>query len=181
MESQFSLHILLTLTLIILGMTGCGKNTTDKRTSQHEAVTAGPPKTVETAHAHPSEGLHGGSLIELGNEEYHAELVHDEKVGSVTVYLLDSAAKNMIPIEAAELTVNLSHDGNAEQFTLAAKPDTGDPTGKSSRFVSTDAELAGELDHEGVKAQLVASINGKQFRGDIQHDHEGHDYEGHGH
>mgnify|MGYP006188166609 CR=1 FL=1 len=27
-------------------------------------------------HAHPSHGPHGGDLIELGNEEYHAELVH---------------------------------------------------------------------------------------------------------
>ncbi len=126
-------------------------------------------------HAHPSEGPHHGELVELGNEEYHAEMVHDEAAGSVTIYLLDSAAKSSVPIEAAELLVNLSHDGKAEQFTLAASPDAGDPSGKSSRFVSTDKELAEDLDREGASAQLVATIGGKQFRGELGHDHDGHD------
>jgi hypothetical protein len=71
--------------------------------------------------------------------------------------------------------VNLSHDGKAEQFALAASPQSTDPTGKSSRFASADAELVEDLDNEAVKAQLVVDIGGKQYRGAIQHDHEGHD------
>ncbi len=128
-------------------------------------------------HDHPSEGPHHGGLIELGNEEYHAELVHDDDAGTVTIYLLDSAAKKSVPIEATELQINLSHDGEAEQFTLAASPDAGDPPGKSSRFVSTDEELAEDLDHEETNAKLVVTINGKQYRGSIEHDddHEDHD------
>ncbi|MCC9608928.1 hypothetical protein LOC68_07800 [Blastopirellula sp. JC732] len=126
-------------------------------------------------HEHPSEGPHGGSLIELGNEEYHAELIHDEKAGSVTIYILDSAAKAAIPIEATELTINLKHDRMGEQFKVAAAPDAGDPEGKSSKFVSTDAELAEDLDHEGADAQLVVTIDGKQFRGAVAHDHD-HDH-----
>jgi len=123
-------------------------------------------------HDHPSEGPHHGGLIELGNEEYHAELVHDDDAGTVTIYLLGSSAKSAVPIEATELLINLSHDGEAEQFTLAASPDAGDPAGKSSRFVSTDEELAEDLDHEGADAQLVVTIGGKQYRGEISHDHD---------
>lgn len=51
-----------------------------------------------------------GDLVELGNEEFHAEVVHGE-AGSVTVYILDSAAKVTVPIDATELTINVSHDG----------------------------------------------------------------------
>ncbi|MFI4875145.1 MAG: hypothetical protein ACIALR_07400 [Blastopirellula sp. JB062] len=129
-------------------------------------------------HAHPTEGPHGGELIELGSEEYHAELVHDEMSDSVTIYLLDSAAKKKIAIEATELSVNLKLDGKGEQFKLVADPDSDDPAGKSSRFTSTDARLADQLHHEEGDAQLVVSIDGKQYRGAIAHDHshDGHDH-----
>lgn len=157
-----------------LVLAGCGKGPSGVETSS-------PPATVES-HEHPTEGPHHGSLIELGNEEYHAELVHDEQAGTITVYILNSSAKRAVPIDATELTVNLSHDGQAEQFGLTASPESSDPPGQSSRFTSSDVELAEELDHEGAQAQLVASINGKQFRGNISHDHdhEGHEHEDHG-
>lgn len=153
-----------------LVLTGCGKGP--------GSVESSPPPATVDAHDHPTEGPHHGSLIELGNEEYHAELVHDEQTGAITVYILDSSAKRAVPIDATELTVNLSHDGQAEQFSLAASPESSDPPGQSSRFASSDAQLAEGLDHEDAQAQLVASINGKQFRGNISHDHdhEGHDY-----
>lgn len=132
-----------------------------------------PPATVEV-HSHPTEGPHHGSLIELGKEEYHAELVHDDK--TVTIYILDSAAKTVVPIDAKELVINLVHDGKPEQFKLAASPDTGDPPGKCSRFALQDAELIAELDHEHVAAKLSVSIAGKSYRGEIKHDHGGHDH-----
>ncbi len=170
-------QIAMGLSLGLLLVSGCSQGEQESK-----PVSAPPPATVDV-HNHPTEGPHHGSLIELGNEEYHAELVHDEDAGTVTFYLLDSSAKNAVPIEAATLLVNLTHDGQAEQFSLAAHPQVSDPSGKASRFNSSDAELAEELDHEGVEAQLVVSIGGKQYRGEIHHDHdhEGHGHEGHGH
>jgi hypothetical protein len=135
-----------------------------------------PPATVEV-HEHPSEGPHHGSLIELGKEEFHAELVHDDQ--SVTIYVLDSAAKSSIPIDASELWINLLMDGKPTQFRLAAAPDGNDPSGKSSRFVSTDSALASQLDKEAAAPKLSLSINGKSYRGIINHSHS-HDL-GHGH
>lgn len=166
---------------LMLGFAGCGRDSTNRAASSAATETAGPPATVESGHehAHASVGPHGGSLIELGEEEYHAELVHNEQAGTVTIYLLDSAAKANVPIDAADVTINLKHDGRGEQFKLTSSPDQGDPAGKSSRFASSDAELAADLDHEDAAPQLVITINGKQYRGAVAHDH-GHDEHAHG-
>jgi hypothetical protein len=148
--------------------------------SSHDGHTHADGETHEEGdeHGHATAGPHGGSLIELGAEEYHAELVHNEAAATVSIYLLDGAAKNAVAIDAAELMVNVKHDGKGEQFKLAASPDSSDPAGKSSRFVSSDGELIGDLDQEHSDAELVAEINGKQFRGAIEH-HHGHEEDDH--
>lgn len=147
-----------------------------------------PPPTVDdpddhSGHAHPSEGPHHGDLVELGNEEYHGEVVHDEAAGTLEIYILDGAATKQVAIDATELTINLTHDGKPEQFVLVAKPDESDAAGKSSRFVSDDKELQGHLDEEGTNPRMVVKIDGKSYRGDIKHDHdhEEHDHDEHDH
>ena len=55
-------------------LSGC---TDSPDTAQFSEVTATDNEHPdEDGHAHPTHGPHGGDLIELGNEEYHAELVH---------------------------------------------------------------------------------------------------------
>ncbi len=178
MIRQYSTLTLLFYAILALGVAGCGGDSTDKTASSSGAETSAPPATVEAGHDHPSEGPHGGSLIELGNEEYHAELVHDEQAKTVTIYILDSAAKMSVPIDATDVAINLKHEGRGEQFKLAASADQNDAQGKSSRFLSSEAELAEDLDREGAEAELVVTINGKPYRGALEHEH---DHEGHGH
>ena len=168
-NSSFTLGLTM-LTLSLLGCTG------ESTTSTTGPETSPPPPTVD-AHAHPTEGPHHGDLIELGNEEYHAELLHDEQ--SVTIYVLNGAADKQVPIDATEITINTTHDGQPEQFNLAASPDQNDPAGKSSRFVSSDGDLVAHIDEEGAEHRLVLTISGKSYRGEIAHDHDGH--EGHNH
>jgi hypothetical protein len=95
--------------------------------------------------------------------------------GSVTVYILAGAAANTATIDAAELTINVTHDGQPEQFTLAASPEDGNSEGKSPRFISSDAELGTHLDEEGATAKLIVMIEGTSFSGAITHDH-GHEH-----
>lgn len=168
---------LLVCALIAIAVSGCGES--DRPAASSHVETSGPQVTIGPLHehAHASTGPHGGALIELGNE-FHAELVHDDAAGTVTVYVLDAGGRNALPIDATEISVNLKHDGRGEQFKLAAVSDAGDPTGKSSRFVSSEKELAEDLDHEGAEPQLAVVIDGKQYRGAISHEH-GHD-DGHG-
>lgn len=127
-------------------------------------------------HDHAAAGPHGGEIIELGTAGYHAEIVHD---GEATVYILDGSAKAAAALDATEILVNLSHDGKAEQFKLAAKPAATDPAGKSSVFTSNEPELVADLQEGHAEVQLVLTIDGKQVRGTLEHDHEGE--EGHTH
>lgn len=179
------------LSLTLYGAGGCGKpdssptaggSSESSADEEHDHAAGeshdGHQHEEGEGHDHAAAGPHGGSLVELGNEEYHAELVHDEAGGAIIVYLLDGAAKNAVAIDAAELLVNVKHDGKGEQFKLASSPDTGDAPGKSSRFVSSDAELAGDLDDEHANAELVVEVNGKSYRGAIEH-HHGHEEEDH--
>ena len=126
-------------------------------------------------HDHEALGPHGGAIIELG--EHHAELVHDDAAGTVSVYILDGAMKENVPVDAAEATINVTVDGKGDQFKLAALPEPGDPQGKSSRFVSSDATVGKALDLEGAAAVFVVTIDGTQVRGDIEHHHEDHDHD----
>jgi hypothetical protein len=73
--------------------------------------------------------------------------------------------------------INVTHDGKAEQFRLAANRDAQDPEGTSSRFSSNDAELVADLTSGSADVQLVVTINGKQYRGSLDHKNgeDGHD------
>ena len=172
--SSTSKMIVINLVVALLCLAGCTSET--QTTAGPE--TSPPPPTVDAhaGHAHPTEGPHHGDLIELGNEEYHAELLHDEQ--SVTIYILNGAADAQVPIDSTEITINTTHDGQPEQFKLAASPDQNDPAGMSSRFISNETELAAHVDEEGAEHRLVLTINGKSYRGEIAHDHD-HDHEGH--
>lgn len=123
-------------------------------------------------HAHPSTGPHSGTLIELGKEEYHAELVHDANASTVTIYILGHDAQKAVAIDAKEIRINIRHDAEGAQFELAAAPQDGDEAGQASRFVSHDKALGEALDQEGAQARLVVEIDGKSFTGAIEHDHD---------
>lgn len=170
--SQLSRGFAATVFTTALLLSGCG----DSSNPGSPISSPSPTAESEEGHEHPTEGPHHGDLVELGNEEYHVEIVHGDG-GEVTVYVLDSGAKKPVPIDAAEITINLSHKGEAEQFKLQASPEAGDPEGYSSRFTLKDEHLAEDLDAEDATAKLVITINGKQYTGKIEHDHDhaGHD------
>ncbi|MES2794147.1 MAG: hypothetical protein V4719_31325 [Planctomycetota bacterium] len=136
------------------------------------------PKSEAKAeeHAHPEVGPHKGALIELGDEEYHAEILFDEDKDLVTIYLLDSAAKVAVASDAKEVVVNLKHDGKGVQFKLKAVPMKADPEGKASRYASKSAELMHAMHEKDAKPQLRVAIKGKTYSGKIE-PHDDHDHE----
>lgn len=152
-------------TILTLVLAGCGgQNAAPVADAGHD----------EHAHDHEhSAGPHGGDILELG--EYHGELVHNHDDGSVTVYILDGAATSNVPVDAKEAVINITREGLAKQFTLAASPVEGDPEGWSSRFISSEAELATELDGEGTAAVFSVEINGEPHRAMVEHKHD-HDH-----
>ncbi len=154
-----------------LALAGCGP-----RPATDTAIAPSAAGGDAHDHDHPHEGPHHGTLVELGDEEYHAEVVHD--ASSVTVYMLGSNGKDLVPIDAESLTINLIQAAVPKQFTLTASPEETDPAGKSSRFTTKDAELVGHLDDASAAAKLSVTIAGTSFQGEISHDHDhaGHDH-----
>ena len=131
------------------------------------------PAAKADAHEHAEVGPHKGALIELGEEEYHAEFVLDEKAHTVSIYLMDGAVKNYVAIPAKEITVTLKHDGKPESFKLKANPQQTDPAGLSSMFTLTDEEFVDDLHHKGSDPRLMLKIDGKPFSAKIELDHKG--------
>jgi hypothetical protein len=171
--------------LSALALTGC-PSSAEKPTN--------PAAQQAGEHAHADVGPHGGELIELGGEQYHAELVHpehgeehgeDHGDEAVTVYILDETARQPVAIDAAEVKLNMRTRGRGEQFTLTATPDAADAAGTSSRFTSSEPKLLDLFHEQAIEGELVVMIAGMQYRGEIaHHHHEGedrHDDDGHGH
>jgi hypothetical protein len=161
--------LLLIGALTIAVMVGCGGDQ-DKKAADKEG------KTAEHAE-HPHEGPHGGLLVEIGKEEYHVEVCHSDKTHAVTVYVLDSTAKKVVPIAEKQITINLIADGKPTQFDLPAKPMDGEPAGQSSRFELVDKTLTESHGAETAKARVKLSIGGQEYTGFIEAHEEGeHDH-----
>jgi hypothetical protein len=135
----------------------------------------GAPKGAEAhdhEHDHAHHGPHHGHLMEIGEEQYHAEWTHDES-GKVTFYILDAEAKKEVPISADEIVIDVKlGDNKPVTYKLAAVNPTD---GKSAAFETTDKQLLGvfeTLKSPGVVATLHVNINGKQFDQRIEeHEH----------
>jgi hypothetical protein len=138
----------------------------------------------EKEHAHSDEGPHGGHIVELGVEDYHAELTHDDDANKVGVYLLGSDAKTAAPIVASEVKITTFEDGQTTQHALAAVPQAGEADGKSSYFELVDESLtkvvSGKSEAKTKKARLGLEIDGKPYVGLIETEAHDHDHD-HGH
>lgn len=152
-----------------LAMTGCKSSTdsTKKKSGDH-----GHDHDHDHDHAHG--GLFGGHILELGEEEYHAEWTDDAATGKVTVYILDSAMKKEVPIEAEKVTIATKVGDTEKSYDLEA---TNAADGKASQFSLTDKTLVTILTSvgEGTTAELDVNINGKQFKKAFEaHEEHGH-------
>ena len=189
---------LTTVVGVCVSLAGCSPDSPEMPTSE---VAGTPPPLAADAdhddhaghdhddhagHEHPTEGPHGGHLIELGNEEYHAELLHDESTHTVTIHLLDGPAKQAVAVPLNEITLQLFQNGQFVTYGLKAVPEPGDASGAASRFEIVDDALCDALCHgDDTRGRLQLMIDGKPYSGAIEHtshgDHEGHSHASHNH
>ena len=135
-------------------------------------------------HDHGHLGPHEGHLVEVGNDNYHLEWAHDDATGKITVYVLGGDAKELAPIEAAEIvierTIKSDEGDDVKEYKLAAVNPTADDPPKAAQFEITDKALLTALQAvgHGVEANIYAPLDGKVHTGVIEHDDHGH---GHAH
>jgi predicted small lipoprotein YifL/YHS domain-containing protein len=152
------------VTAVGMSLVGCGQSgPTASPTANYSAgeKTNAKPSGDE-AHGHKA-GAHGGILVSLGQDSYHAEAVF-EKGGLVRLYMLGKEEARVQEVDVQELTAYLSEEGvnESDKMTFRAEPQQGDTKGKTSLFV---ANLPKDL--VGKKVQVTVNninVNGERFR-----------------
>lgn len=181
MINHHSLSFCALLTCCGLLLTGCGSETQYQEFTKQDQKPAD-PDAHSHHHHHDSdhEAPHGGTLIELGEHAYHAEIVFDEKTHSILIYLFDGEAKGRVGIEAKALTLKIGDGDKAESHALNAQPQKTDAEGKASRFASSDEALFERFhDNESLAGQIDIPLDGKSYPVVVAHDHD-HDHDEHG-
>src|SRR5687767_6979783 len=125
--------------LAMTALVGCDQSASppDQATKQQQT---GDPKPGagkgDEEHGHKP-GAHGGIIVPLGRDSYHAEAVF-EKGGTVRLYMLGQDEARIQEVDVQELVAFVTPAGSAEaeQVKFAPKPQPGDGPGKTSLFVA---------------------------------------------
>ncbi len=175
----------LVLTGVVL-VAGCADRSASSATSASPATTATPSTVLASAtgatptlavspeeHGHKA-GAHGGIMISLGRDSYHAEAVF-EKGGVLRLYTLGKEESRVIDVEKQTLKgfVKAEGDAEAQQFTLEATPQDGDAEGRTSQFLGTLPKGLWGLKLEVTVPNIV--ISGERFRLGFKSTPEEHD------
>jgi hypothetical protein len=143
----------------LVGLAGCANNT---------AVPDAAPVRADTAarrvpnHGH-APGQHGGVIVDIGADKYHAEPVF-EKGGLLRLHMLDQDETKVLEVDAQPVTAYVKAPGDAEAESIVLRPDPlpDDTKGKTSRFI---AQLPRAL--AGKKVQVTVPsirIGGERLR-----------------
>jgi hypothetical protein len=126
------------------------------------ADAAAPPRQ---AHGHHHAAPRGGTLVELGDEFAHLELLFDPASGRLAVYVLDGEAERAVRVAHESLRLRLdatAADADAESLAAVAGVLTGETVGDTSRFEAVIPALAGRTRFEGVIDTIT--VRGRTFR-----------------
>ena len=126
-------------------------------------------------HAHEP-GAHGGLIVPIGRDSYHAEAVF-EKGGALRLFMLGQDEGRVQEVELQTLTAYVKPAGgnDAVTITLEAQPQTGDAESKTSLFVGQVPE---DLAGRAVEVTIPSlRIGGERFRLGFESAQEPHDDE----
>jgi len=142
--------------------------------------------SAEAEHAHEHEhehGPNGGHLLEVGEEQYHVEVVFDNDKRMLTAFILGPDAKTAYPIAGESIDFDMEIGDKEHEIPLAAKPLEGEKDGKSSRFVAEGKAIPESVKAESdLNGHFHLDIGDNHFHVDLSHgDHAGHDHAEHDH
>lgn len=119
-------------------------------------------KPTEVDHAHKP-GSHGGVIVPIGTDSYHAEAVV-EKGGTFRLLTLgkDESRIQEVEVQPIKAYVKVVGQPDAVPVELSATPQEGDMHGKTSQFVG---QLPEELTGKPLEVTIPnIRINGERFR-----------------
>lgn len=115
---------------------GCSQEESKAKRVAEPNASASVPRPMEEAHGHIA-GAHGGTMVTIGAENYHAEAVF-EKGGTLRLYMLGSDETKVVDVENQQLTGYVRAGGDSESTSIVIQPEPqpGDAAGKTSVFVA---------------------------------------------
>ena len=149
-------------------VTGCSDRSVEPRRvsqsgSQPATATNGTATTVvDDQHAHKP-GDHGGIIVTIGRDSYHAEALF-EKGGTLRLLMLGKDEARVLEVDSQTFTGYAKLLGAAESiaFELSPVPQAGDVDGKTSQFVG---QLPESLAGQAVEVTIPSvRIDGERFR-----------------
>ena len=178
LRRSFELALTAAFALVLAGCTDGNSEFTEVNHDESEVA-----HDDHSGHGHGHHGPNGGEIVEVGNEEFHAEVVVDEGTHRIDVFVLGSDAKTAKPIDASEISLSFKHGDEVEYFKLTAAAIDGEPEGQSSKFTLTSEELFEELHEHSEGATLSFTAGGESLSGTVTHTHDHGDDHGddHGH
>ena len=114
---------------------GC-QRTDNSRADGHSSEHGDDHENADHDAGHEHEpGAHGGTIVAIGEDNYHAEAVFQAD-GKLRLYMLGRDETRVQEVDVQELTAHAKPaGGQAVQFTLVADPQEGDAQGKTSSFM----------------------------------------------
>lgn len=167
LRRSFELALTVAFAFVLAGCTDSNSEYTEVRNDESEIG-----HDDHGGHGHGHHGPNGGEIVEVGDEEFHAEVVVDEETHRIDVYILGSDAATAKPIDATEVSVSFKHGDEVEEFKLAAAALDGEPEGQSSKFTLADEELFEELHEHSEGATLTFLSGGAELSGTVKHSHD---------
>lgn len=127
------------------------------------ALSACDSKEDSASGAHGHQAPHGGTIVELGDDFAHLEVVLEPATGILTGYVLDGEAERSVRVAQEELLVRVKGRSGDLAVTLRAvgSPLTGEKPGDTSQFEGQSDGLKGVTGFDGVLTKI--SIRGREF------------------
>ena len=112
---------------------------------------------------HEHKPPHGGTAVELGNEEYHIELVLDAASGKLQAYVMDGELENFVRIAppSFEIAARLGDQTETLVFNAVANSATCETIGDTALFEVQAGWLKTAKNFDAILKQL--NVKGKNY------------------
>lgn len=111
---------------------------------------------------HDKPGSHGGLIVSLGADNYHAEAVF-EQGGKLRLHILGKDEARVQEVENQDIAANVKLENEVESTPVVLKPEPqpGDAEGKTSQFAG---QLPRRFQGKNVVVTFAIRIDGERFR-----------------
>ncbi len=153
----------------VLSFSGCTESTTTPKSKGdptgesrgNSGTIVKPDNTAKSSGEHGHKpSAHGGILVPIGSDSYHAEAVF-EKGGVLRLFTLGQNEAVVLEVDAEPLTGYVKVEGanESESFVLSPKPQSGDKQGMTSQFLG---HLPKEMGGKNVEVTIPSIRIGKE-------------------